>query len=170
MESRTKKKLGTAIGGVAAVGAAISLTAGTFSYFTDTDTGPTQTVTTGHISVENSYSHVFPDVKWAPATSYTEKYTLTNTGTVAGDLSVNLHDAGGDPELKNALQVDVASLGAISLAGAETVAPYKVAHLAPGQSKTFTITVTLPETNQNQNALKDMSASANVVATLQSTP
>ncbi|GAB3560724.1 TasA family protein [Spelaeicoccus albus] len=167
MESTTKKKLGTAAGSVAAVGAAVCLTAGTFSYFTDTDTGPTQTIATGNIAVEHSFSDVFPNVKWKPGTTYTETYTLTNTGSVSGDLTVELDNAGGDPELINALQVKVGTNAPGTLAQVEGYGAYDAGTLAPGGSRTFTIKVTLPETNTNQNALEDLTASAKVVATLQ---
>lgn len=170
MESTTKKKFGAAVGGVAAVGAAISLTAGTFSYFTDTDTSPEQTVTTGHISIGHTVTDAFPNVKWSPGTSYTEYYTLKNTGSVSGDLTVRLANAGGNTSLRNALQVQVDSNAPGTLKEVEDYGDYDAGTLGAGDTKTFKITVSLPDNGKNQNGLQDKSASAKVVATLQTTP
>lgn len=166
MESRTKKKLGTAIGGVAAVGAAISLTAGTFSYFTDTDTSEAQTVKTGNISVGQSIEQGFPDTNWSPGDSQEATYMVTNNGNVPGDLTLAVKDAGGNTSLKNALEVSVGNSLVGSLKHVEDLGPQHVMTLAPGASQKYTVTVHLPNSG-NQNSLQNKSASVKVVATLQ---
>jgi hypothetical protein len=87
METKTKKKLGAAGASVAAVGAAIALTAGTFSFFSDQATGAPQKVTTGTLELSFYGSGVkTTDVTDAKpgATFETGDLHFKNTGSIEG--------------------------------------------------------------------------------------
>lgn len=166
MESKTKKKLATAVAGVAMVGAAVSLTAGTFSYFSDTYKSPDQSVSTGTLKVGVSAESQINATNFAPGDSTSTTLTLTNTGSLDGDLRVSLKDKGGNGVLKDALQVCVDSYPCVSLAQAEsyTNPPFDFGKLGSGDSRTFVITVTLPKDAGNN--LQGKTAKAMVEADL----
>ncbi len=170
MESKMKKKLATAIGGVAVVGAAVSLTAGTFSYFSDTATSSPQTFSTGTLKIGGSYQQAISVSNAIPGASATTSFTIKNVGTVPGYLSMALLDQGSDPVMLKNLSICLDSMGCAPLGVAEatTANGYSFGEIDPGSSKTFTVTVTLPDSGVAQNDLQGAQASAAVKATLKS--
>lgn len=164
MESTTKKKLGTAGAGVAAVGAAVALTAGTFSYFSDTQSDDVR-ASTGSLTIGQSYEGDTDFGNLAPGDSLGGTYTLTNDGSVAGDLTVGLEDHGGSSSLKDALEVDVDGVGQGTLAQFEDNGPKDFGTLKPDEDETFEITVTFPDEG-NQNNLQDKHADVRLKAEL----
>lgn len=174
MESKTKKKLATAVAGVAMVGAAVSLTAGTFSYFTTSASTPEQSVAAGHLTIGTSVDKSINATDVAPGWHQTVNVTVKNTGTVDGQLSIVVKDRGSNTSMNNALQVCGVTppVPCMSLADAEnrTAGGLTIGTLQANQQQTYTIEVSLPETHQNQNGLQDKHASALVQATLQSVP
>lgn len=171
MESTTRKKLGTAGAGVAAVGAAVALTAGTFSYFSDSHSEDVH-AETGTLTLDQSYQgpgpHEFTNL--APGESGSGTYTLTNGGTIDGELTVGLEGNGGNSALRDAIKVEVNEQdGGLSWSGtlAEAVNhDIDLGSLEPNESKTFEITGTFVETGQNQNNLQDQSTDVRVTAEL----
>lgn len=170
MESKMKKKLATAIGGVAVVGAAVSLTAGTFSYFSASGTSPEQSFSTGNLSIGGSYEQAINVTNAIPGDSAKTTFTIQNTGSVKGYLSMSLQDRSSDPVMQQNLRICLDSMGCATLAQAEAITAngYSFGEIDPGKSKTFTVTVTLPETKAPQNDLQNAQAKAVVEATLKS--
>lgn len=166
MESKTKKKLGTAVGGVAAVGAAVTLTAGTFSYFSDSHTSGSQSVTTGTIKVNGSNVQSIKSDNWAPGETHTQKYNLKNGGSLKGHLTMGLK-ASGNPALKRALKVKVNHSGWHHLAYVDGKKDfYDLGALAAdGGNRNVYIKVQLPNKNHKQN-LQDRTVSAKLVSHL----
>jgi predicted ribosomally synthesized peptide with SipW-like signal peptide len=101
MESKTKKKIGGGVAGVAAVGAAVALTAGTFSYFSSQQNSPSQKVEAGTLtlkaggngtsSAKSSFSNVRPGY-----TSSKRTITFHNAGSMAGRLRLQVVGYGSD--------------------------------------------------------------------------
>ncbi|MGH3628821.1 MAG: TasA family protein, partial [Sciscionella sp.] len=107
----TKKKIGGALGGVAVVGAAIALTAGTFSYFSDSNTVANNTVQTGtlKLSVLNG-SHAVSPVTLNNAepgqTGPSKTFCFENDGSLAGNLRVAIvPDASNSGNFNKAVQL-----------------------------------------------------------------
>ncbi|QDP97953.1 hypothetical protein FOE78_20435 [Microlunatus elymi] len=172
MESKTKKKLATAAAGVVVVGAAVSLTAGTFSYFTDSNTTSQQRVKTGHLKIGTSLDHRINITKVIPGWSDSNSFTVTNEGNVDGYLTLKVIDKGSDTAMLNAVQLcgvngnGCMSLGAVENAG--TIRPG--IKLAPGEPTTFVFQMKLPDNGQDQNYLENLQAKAVLEATLTSAP
>lgn len=94
MVMTTKKKVGAALGSAAVVAAAIALSAGTYSYFSDRNTAPDQVVTGGTlqltvggggIDAPLNYANVEPG--WS---SDAETFTYHNNGTLDGRLRIRI--------------------------------------------------------------------------------
>jgi len=170
MESKNKKKLATAVAGVAVVGAAVSLTAGTFAYFTDSDTTSEQRVKAGHLTIGTTLDHRINVTKVVPGWSDTNTFTVENTGNVEGYLSLRVLDRGSDAAMLSAMQVcGISRAGCASLGQLESFGVIRPGiKLLPGGSTEFRFEMKLPDTGQNQNELEDLEVKAVLEATLTS--
>jgi predicted ribosomally synthesized peptide with SipW-like signal peptide len=165
MESKTKKKLGTAVGSVAVVGAAIALTAGTFSYFSDTHAGPAQRVHTGSLKVGGSLSQPFDAKNIAPGYDQSRDFTVTNDGSLPGDLSLSVKYS-GNAALEDALQLCYPGQKCQSvtdLVNSTKNNPIDVGRVDKQGSKTFTVELKFPDTGQPQNKLQNRTGHIKVV-------
>lgn len=164
MEPTTKKKLGTAGAGVAAVGAAVALTAGTFSFFTDSHSDDVKG-STGNLSIERSYGGQTDFGNMAPGDTKEATYTLKNTGSVDGDLTVSLKDQGGNDDLKDAIEVSVDGEGSGTLSEIEG---HEVSFgtLDPDESKTFEIKTEFVDNGKDQSDLEDQDVELGINAEL----
>ena len=170
MLTKTKKKLATAAAGLVVVGAAVSLTAGTFSYFTDSDTTSQQRVKTGHLRVGASLDHPININKVVPGWSASNTLTVKNTGNVAGYLTLQVIDNGSDPAMLDAVQLcGISGAGCVSLGDLENAGViHPGIRLQGGKSTKFRFRMTLPDNGQSQNNLQDLKAKAVLEATLTS--
>jgi len=164
------KKLATSVGAVAIVGAAIALTAGTYSYFHDEQTAGPQTVHAGTLKLaiggSATSTHDYGNV--APGWSDPETITFQNTGSVNGTLTLT-GTASGDSPLLSDIEVHVsdpagvpgfnlASVNGLSdsfpLAAGQTLSvtymlsiPADVENDIQGQNATFSLTGQLEQTH-----------------------
>lgn len=172
MESKTKKKLATAVAGVAMVGAAVSLTAGTFSYFTNT-TDDSASLQAGHLTVGTTLDQDinFHDVAPGDPVKVTT-ITVKNDGTVKGYLSLDLIGKPSDNVLRNAVQVRFEGLGSwMSLTEAEANGPIHTSTaIGPNGTYSVKLDLRLPDSHANQNFLQDKQVQATVATTLDSSP
>jgi predicted ribosomally synthesized peptide with SipW-like signal peptide len=159
MESKTKKKLGAAGASVAVVGAAIALTAGTFSYFSDTAQGA-QKAQAGTLKLNGKFTQKADLSNLVPGdTIYTLKYTLTNTGSLPGTLRLELDRGSGSAALAKALKVQIPAVSQkyFPLTAEEGHAADVGTLNAKGEkgnTKTFTVNVKFPDDGTDQNALQ----------------
>lgn len=167
MESKTKKKVGTTVGSVAVVGAAIALTAGTFSYFSDTQEGDAQ-VSTGHISLGGNFEQGIHADKVVPGWEHTYKIKLENTGNVDGKLNFSVKGGSGDGNLGNALEAKIPGSDWQSLPSFNH--SYNAGTLKAGEEKTYTVKLKLPESGKNQNNLQNKTVKGTVQAELKTEP
>lgn len=165
MKSATKKKLGTTLGGVTAVAAAVGLTAGTFAYFSDSGSSTSEEIRAGELTLNSSFNGVISAENLAPGeTTDKQEIKLTNEGDVDGTLRAKLYLHSGSESLAEALQVRIE--GSPSTAGewvdltdaTEASADgFNLGALPAGDQKTFSIQLKLPETGENQNHLQGKS-------------
>ncbi|MGH3435638.1 MAG: TasA family protein [Sciscionella sp.] len=113
-----KKKIGGGLAGIAVVGAAIALTAGTFSYFSDSHTVAGNNVQMGtlKLSVLNG-SHAVAPVTLSNAepgqTGPAKTFCFENDGTLTGLLRVGfVEDTGNGAAFNNAVQLTLAGFPA----------------------------------------------------------
>lgn len=151
------RKLATAAGGVAIVAAAIALTAGTYSYFSDQNTNDPAGTKAGtlRVAVDGMRNASKVDVQnIAPGQSVAHRFTVTNTGSLPGRLYLKLNttDNVGDI-LDNALIGHVYDLtGNHNVAygnpfSSMTRAAFPASDagvLGPGDSKTFQLNLRFP--------------------------
>lgn len=162
MESKTKKKLGTAIGGVAVVGAAVTLTAGTFSYFSDSYNSHTQHVKAGTLKFGKStvgklnISNLEPGGKVKSQT-----FHVYNTGTLDGHLRVGVKQTGGNNYLNHFLRVKVGGHGWHHLGHKSSLGTLR--HKEP---KDISIKVKMVGNGHDQNAAQGKHVNAKVTADL----
>jgi predicted ribosomally synthesized peptide with SipW-like signal peptide len=110
MTMTAKKKVGAALGSAAVVAAAIALSAGTYSYFSDRDTAPDQTVTAGTLQLAVGGSGVsspmhFTNVEpgWV---GESRTFTYHNNGTLDGRLRIRiLPDASNSATCNQAVNI-----------------------------------------------------------------
>src|SRR5699024_6918604 len=102
----------------------------------------------------------------APGDQRSFTYEVTNEGSVSGDLTLGVEHHGGNTALRDALQVQVGSLSSNSLTAYEKQGPASFGTVAPGETKDIDVTVSLPETGENQNALQGTDVSAKLTTTL----
>lgn len=163
MESKTKKKVGTTVGSIAVVGAAIALTAGTFSYFSDTQEGHVK-VSTGHISLGGNFHQGINAKKVIPGWHESYDITLKNTGNVDGNLNFSVKGGSGDGNLGNALEAKIPGSDWQSLPSFNK--SYDAGKLKAGGKKTYTVKLRLPNKNESQNELQGKSVKGTVKAEL----
>jgi predicted ribosomally synthesized peptide with SipW-like signal peptide len=151
-----KKKLGAVIGGIAVVGAAVALTAGTFSYFSDSQTTAAGGATTGTLTLnlgvnQNGTAGAINATNIAPGWTQTESFTVTNTGSLDGEAWISLKEAGKSSKaLENAMNIDAMGRSVpVSTAVGMSRNGIDMGKLAAGKSKTYTITFVLPSTAGN---------------------
>lgn len=171
MESATKKKLGTTLGGLTAVAAAVGLTAGSFAYFSDSESTDTQDVEAGSLSLGSSYSNVVDATNLAPGDE-TEEQTirLENEGDLDGQLRVQLHRHSGNTSLAEALEVKIdGPVGSggdwVALEDAEDH-HVGLGALKSGEDAEFTVQLRFPDTGEDQNHLQGKSLEEMVEADL----
>jgi spore coat-associated protein N len=153
----SRKKLGVVVGGVAVVGAAVALTAGTFSYFSDSQSSSAATAKTGtltlHLGMDQNGTagHIKAD-NIAPGWSDTETFTISNTGSLDGEVWVTLKDtANSDAVLESAMTLNALNASMpVSQALSYTKSGVDLGKLAAGTTKTYTITFDLPSTTGNE--------------------
>lgn len=170
MESKLKKKLATAAAGVAVVGAAVSLTAGTFSYFTDSNSTAVQSVHAGHLTIGTALDHRINVSKVAPGWGDTDTFTVKNTGNVSAKLLLKVNDAGSDAAMLDAVKLcGVGTQACVSLGKVENAGEIDTGIVLQPQGLTsITFDVRLPDTGASQDQLQDLQANAILQATLQS--
>ncbi|HEX3779596.1 MAG TPA: TasA family protein [Pseudonocardiaceae bacterium] len=160
----TKKKLGVVIGGVVVVGAAVALTAGTFSYFSDSHSTSAGSVSDGTLTLGLSVAKVgstnaINDTNVEPGWSDTETITVTNTGSVPGELRLGLRDS-GNSNLANDMTISAPGYGSssVSTAVGGTSGGLEVGVLNAGQTESYAVTLALPTTagNNVQGAVLDL--------------
>ena len=167
------KKLATSVGAVAIVGAAVALTAGTYSYFHAEQTVGPQTVHAGTLGLGlgsvNTQVNTLDLSNAAPGETYQGTFSVFNTGTIDGNLSFDITgDAGA---LGNALIVEVDDPS-----NHQIVAPRPAnsilnttyqAGILPGthDARTYTLKVTFDPNAENdfQNAAAKFSVDASLV-------
>jgi Camelysin metallo-endopeptidase len=117
-----KKKLAAGLGGVVALGATVALTAGTFSYFSDSATanGGSADVNFGKLTLKLqdgavasqpiTVNHAAPgDVLWDKDLSF------RNTGDMAGELRIGFTENDNNTDAFNqAVQITIAGFGGTS--------------------------------------------------------
>jgi hypothetical protein len=168
MESKTKKKVGTVVGGVAAIGAAVTLTAGTFSYFSSTYKSPGQHVTTGNLKLGTTTTSSISADNWKPGDHLSKTFTLENSGSLKGHLKVRLNNVSpSSAKLRNALQVQVGNHAPGTLAQVEDHGYQGFGTLDAGGTRDFTVKVWLPNKDHQQNDLQGQEVTAKVQATLE---
>jgi hypothetical protein len=183
-----KKKLFGALGGVAALGATVALTAGTFSYFSDANSqqaGQVQFGTLNLVPQEGAAEQKFNVPNAAPGDTVLEKtdFSFRNTGTMNGELRISFvptYATGTTDEQKDAF--DDAVL--ITLAGVpgfengkaytleevatETALGLRIATLSHGNddyaTKGFPVTVAID--SQAGNAVQGVQGGFKLVADL----
>lgn len=150
----TKTKI-VALGSTAAVGLGIAITAASGAYFSASE--PIQVSgNTGTLSVAvNGSSTDTAALNFAnivPGSTVKQTFTVTNTGTVAADVSIGqpitpkgLHI--GDPALPGSGQLDLLSVGVENHTPmtpiTATSIPIDLGVLAPNQTVSYTVDVTL---------------------------
>lgn len=150
------KKLAAASGGIALVAAAIAVTAGTYSYFTDTESVGPQTVTAGTLNLSVGGSALETSVfaanlaPGAPAVSKT--ITVDNIGSLDGKLRATAH-ATGDSNLLSVARFSISgggyNTGEVALSNLN-VTNVGVGNLpATDGPQQYTITVRLPDSVGN---------------------
>jgi predicted ribosomally synthesized peptide with SipW-like signal peptide len=94
--------------GILGAGAAAGAT-GTFALFSDTETSPNNTFETGDLdlAINGSQSTTVDVSGLAPSDVGTEVLEISNTGSVAGELSATVKNASGSNALQDELQVKV---------------------------------------------------------------
>lgn len=151
------RKLATAAGSVAIVGAAVAITAGTYSYFTDTQTAPNQSVGAGTLKLSiggdavqtpMSASNVEPG--WS---SGNKTMTFTGAGTLNGKLRLTATGT-GDAAMRQALQVTISGpnfSGTLPLSQLISAANGVVlpGTLNPGSTQTYTFSMSIPSDTGN---------------------
>lgn len=172
-KTTTKKKVGTAVGGVVVVGAAIALTAGTFSYFSDSASGDgTVNVTAGNLILGTGQMGTIVDGNIYPGWHKTTTLKLSNSGSLRGDLKVRLVNQGG---VNNYLARNMeACLGAYSSSNCASLdhafdlakGPHDLGKMDAHSSKEFTVTLKFPESHTNQNSAQGQSIKIGYRATL----
>jgi predicted ribosomally synthesized peptide with SipW-like signal peptide len=160
MESKTKKKLGAAGASVAAVGAAIALTAGTFSYFSDSQTGQAQQVSAGTLKLHlggTAESNPISLTNAKPGdSSKSRTINFVNKGSVSGEVRIGITGYGGKNCL-NDVHLNIPS-GANTLNGDNSVSDditnskggVRIADLGKGDTKSFAFTVNIPGNVDNE--------------------
>jgi predicted ribosomally synthesized peptide with SipW-like signal peptide len=159
-----KKKLGAIVGGVAVVGAAVALTAGTFSYFSSTQ-NESGTVGSGTLHLDLSAGQVgnanaLTGSNIAPGWVGSQTLTLTNSGSLDGELRVQLGNTSADAALEHDLVLTIGDanghtlasnipLDQVVTAGSATNG-VDAGPLAAGASETYTLTLSLPSTAGNE--------------------
>jgi spore coat-associated protein N len=178
------RKLATAAGSVAIVAAAIALTAGTYSYFSDENTNSPGSTTAGtlKVSVDGMNNASTIDVQnIAPGQSVAHRFTVTNDGSLPGKLYLKLNTTDGAADI-----LDNALIGRIyDLTGNRGVAysnPFSTMTgaafptsdagvLAPGTSKTFQLNLRFPTgTPAHDNVYQATSTGFSVKARLDQDP
>ncbi|RCW45267.1 camelysin-like metallo-endopeptidase [Halopolyspora algeriensis] len=187
------KKLAAGIGGASAVTAVVAITAGTYALLSDEEergavaTAGTMDLQVGNLNStegssfnENGALEVGP---LHPGDSSSASFTLTNEGSVAGNLSFRLEkdaddenelteperDAGDDSEGKNEGELfenlRITGLAAENEKLTEVVGePRSAGTLGPGESRTFTVNLTVPQ--NATSVIQNDSAGFQIVADL----
>lgn len=157
-----KKKVGGALGGAAVVGAAIALTAGTFSYFSDQTHSQPQNVSAGTLSLTvggQAQSHPLNLTNVEPGyTSQPESITFHNAGSVSGRLRISVQGTGhNSPGFNQSVHLNFSGAGPV-VSGDHTLADdiantkngVRVYDLGPGGYKSFNFTVSVPGSVGNE--------------------
>lgn len=155
----TRKKVATAVGGAAVVGAAIALTAGTFSYFSDQQGVDGGEIGTGSLTLSASVRH---DGQWGaihanrivPGWERAETITFRNTGNVPGTVRA-VFQVGGSTVLGDEMLVcngGPGSQSCTSLTNAESITKggLPLGRVGPHDSVSKTITFRLPTSTGNE--------------------
>jgi predicted ribosomally synthesized peptide with SipW-like signal peptide len=113
-----KKKLFGALGGVAALGATVALTAGTFSYFSDTESAGVATVSTGTLKLDifngkGEAQQTFTVTDAVPGqTVYKstddQAICFENTGSMTGVLRLQIVPTSGHEDFNKSVIIDSA--------------------------------------------------------------
>jgi predicted ribosomally synthesized peptide with SipW-like signal peptide len=160
-----KRKVTAAVGGLAVVGAAVAISAGTYSYFTDTEGSGTQSVGTGTLNLEvggTAVSEPFAAKNVAPGWSESKTFSIENTGSLPGKLRVSVSNT-GDAELREATDLTISGpgispttvpLSALNASGYVLPSPYELP--AGGGPYTFDVTLSIPA--EEGNAIQGQNA------------
>jgi predicted ribosomally synthesized peptide with SipW-like signal peptide len=165
MESKTKKKLGAAGASAAAVGAAIALTAGTFSYFSDA-THADGSVHYGTVKLGNHFSGADLNLNnMYPGKTVTRTWNLANNGSIDGKLRIGFgsQSASKTKDLKVTVKRG-SHTGTFSQSG-NSNAFINAGNLREGKTTKVTIKVHMKD-DGNQNELQGKRATAKLKADL----
>ncbi len=149
-----KKELVLSAGGLAIAAVIGAAGAGTYSYFSDTASSPSQSVTSASLTLatgQSAGSKPIDAANLAPGDpSQTTTFTLTNTGSIPGALSLSVtNDSRTAGKLANDLLVEVSDseghhIGRASLSEVAATPNQYFGILSAQQSKNVTITIELP--------------------------
>ncbi|MGH3435982.1 MAG: TasA family protein [Sciscionella sp.] len=172
------KKFAIAVGAVAVIGAAMAVTAGTYSYFSAQQHTPASTRTAGTLTLDlgRTVSGDTIDLDTLkPGDSISETLTLQNTGNVTGELYAKINSA-GSPALADVLQAEVDKAGTAQPVFKGTLlrmvqaasSTRDLGRMQPKDIQTYTITISWPTTNPDavDNAVQGLSGTSNIDFTL----
>ncbi|MGH3625081.1 MAG: TasA family protein [Sciscionella sp.] len=153
---KKNKKLATAAGSIAIVAAAVAVTAGTYSYFTDTQTnggsvgaGTLRLVATGSAIDGMTASNVAPG--W---TSGQKNLTLKDAGSLPGKLRVTATPS-GDSTLLSKINMTMSGtgIGTVTVPLSQVVASNFIvpgAPMQPEEERSYTLQMSIPSTVGNE--------------------
>lgn len=153
------RKLAAAAGAVALVAAAVAVTAGTYSYFSDRQQFGGATLQSGTLSLQAQHNVSMPPIDLShlrPGNTFTESMTLTNTGNTDGYLFGRMRAKVESPLgtlLRATVKVDgheVWSEGSLRALVRDTAKTHQLGPLHAGQSRRYTIVVRWPNTNPDR--------------------
>lgn len=155
------RKLATSVGAIALIGAAVALTANTYSYFSSDAHSGTQSVQAGTLTLQMggtaSQNNTFSNI--VPGWSDQKILTFQNTGSVDGTLTLT-GNALGDEALLNKVNMHITSPSGISdrplaqVGGLQESVP-----LGHGQMFSVSYTLSVPTTAENEIQGEDASFS-----------